>query len=95
MIERYQDNLKGKLIEYQGRKLYVIDQVFHKGDYYVYTYNVEKYEANKELEINFLKKVNGLLEVVTDMQLFDKLLASVGSNFVAEQIKKFNSKSNK
>ena len=36
MIERYQDSLKDKLIEYQGRKVYVIDQIFYKGDYYVY-----------------------------------------------------------
>ncbi|MBR2744567.1 MAG: hypothetical protein IKE01_04655 [Clostridia bacterium] len=92
-MERYQDNLKDQLIEYQGRKLYVVDQVFYKGDYYVYVFNVDKYSKDETLEINFLKKLgNDELEVVTDMELFDKLMQLVGMNMVADKVKKLNFK---
>lgn len=91
MLERYQDNLKDKLIEVDGKKLYVIDQITYDGKIYVYTFNAEKYEQTDELEINiFEKKDVDELIVVTDMNLFDKVLASIGSKVIAEEVKKLN-----
>lgn len=90
MIERYQDNLKDKLIEYQGRKLYVVDQILYQGDYYVYVFNAEKYEKENKLEINILKKLkDGNLEVVTDKSIFKTVLNMAGVNQIAKTIENF------
>ena len=94
MIERFQDNLKNELIEFQGKQLYVIDQVKYEGKIYVYTFNAEKYEESDELEINILEKTDiDELKVVTDMNLFDKVLACVGQNVIADEIRKIDLKS--
>lgn len=90
MIERFQDNLKDKLIEYQGRKLYVVDQILYQGNYYVYVFNAEKYEKEDALEINILKKLNnGDLEVVTDKATFKAVLNMAGMNQIANTIENF------
>lgn len=79
------------VIEYQGKKLLVIKDFIHKNDRYLYTLNTEKIP---ELEINFLKKLsNGKYENVTDKNLFDLLLATVGQLAVESELEK-NKKDN-
>lgn len=88
MLERYQDNLKDKMIEFQGKTLYVIDQFNYENKIYVYTFNAEKFEKEDNLEINFFEKVEvDELKVVTDMKLFDKLMTTVGTRFVEREIR--------
>lgn len=91
MIERYQDNLKGQLIEYQGKTLYVVDQINYNGKIYAYTINAKKFDETEELEINIFEKTAvDELKVVTDMKVFDAVLANYGGKVIADEIRKLD-----
>lgn len=79
-------NWENAVIEYQGRRLYVVKQIEHKEELYLYVFNMEKLP---DLEINFLKKVkDSTFAVVTDMELFDELMGNVGIKVAEEEVKK-------
>lgn len=79
-------SLKGTTIEYQGKKLYVIEEIEYKNDKYLYTIDIDK---APEAEISFLKKeTDKIYENVTDEKLFDVLLAQIGIKTANEEIKK-------
>ena len=84
--ESLNNDWKNSIIEYQGRKLYVVEQVELESDLYIYTINMEKLP---DVEINFLKKVkDSTFAVVTDMKLFDELMANVGVKLAAQEVEK-------
>jgi len=84
--ENLTNDWKNSIIEYQGRRLYVIEQIEKDNNLYIYTLNMEKIP---DLEINFLKKVKGsTFSVVTDMDLFNKLMADVGIKLAAQEVEK-------
>lgn len=77
-------NFKDCTLKYQGKKIYVVDQVEFEKDIYLYVFNIEKLP---ELEINFLKKIkDDQFEVVTDLSLFDILLANAGIQLATDKI---------
>ncbi len=78
-------SLKGYTIEYQGKKLYVVEEVEHEGNKYLYTINEEK---APNAEINFLKKeTDTIYENVESKELFDILLAKVGVKALEKEAK--------
>ena len=78
-------DFKNYVIEYQGKKLLVVEDFMYKEERYLYTLNTEKIP---ELEINFLKKLsNGKYENITDKKIFDLLLARVGEIKIEEELK--------
>lgn len=84
--ENLVNDWKNSIIEYQGRKLYVIEQIEMDNDLYIYTLNMEKIP---DLEINFLKKIkDSTFSVVTDMDLFNELMANVGIKLAAQEVEK-------
>lgn len=79
-------NLKGYDIEYQGKKLYVVEQLEYEGDTYLCVVHTDELP---ETVINFLKK-NGSTsyENVEDNELFDKLFNRLGENYIIEELNK-------
>ena len=84
--ESLNNNWKDSIIEYQGRKLYVVEQIELNDNLYIYVFNMDKLP---DLEINFLKKEkDSIFSVVTDMDLFNELLANVGIKLAANEVEK-------
>ena len=84
--ENLNNNWKDSVIEYQGRKLYVVEQLELNNDLYIYVFNMDKLP---DLEINFLKKEkDSIFSVVTDMDLFNELLGNVGIKLATKEVEK-------
>ena len=79
-------SLKGCTIEYQGVKLYVIEEIEYKEKKYLYCINVDK---APDAEISFLTKEEGsTYSHVVDDKLFDELMVNVGFKLAANEIEK-------
>lgn len=79
-------SLKGCTIEYQGVKLYVIEEIEYQGKKYLYCINVEK---APDAEISFLTKEEGsTYSHVVDDKLFDELMINVGFKLAANELEK-------
>ena len=84
--ENLNNNWKDSVIEYQGRKLYVVEQLELNNDLYIYVFIINKLP---DLEINFLKKEkDSIFSVVTDMDLFNELLGNVGIKLATKEVEK-------
>ncbi len=78
---------KDKTLEYQGKKLYVVDQFEYEGITYLYTVDIATIN-NKNIEIAFLYKVkDDIFEDVRDDALFNKLVIRAGSNLMGNMLK--------
>lgn len=83
---------KDKTIEYQGKKLYIIEQFDYEGKEYFYTVDVNTVDS-RNLEITFLYRVkDDIFAHVEDEKLFENLIINGGSkvisNMISEDIKK-------
>lgn len=84
--ESLMSDFKGYTIEYQGKKLYVIDQLEYKNDTYLCVLHIDKIP---EAVVDFLKKEkDSIFKHVTDDKLFDELVLKLGENTVIEEIEK-------
>lgn len=78
-------NFKGYEIEYQGKKLYVVEQLEYKGDTYLCVIHLDKLP---ETVINFLKRKNATkYENVEDNEIFNELFNKMGENKIVDEIK--------
>lgn len=86
-------NLKGATIEYQGKKLYVIEQLTYNKDTYLCTLDIE--EIPEAVVIFLKKKTNTIYEYVNDEKLCDELFLRVGAIVVQDEIEKAKKELNK
>lgn len=86
MMEDIIVNWKGKIIEYQGKRLLVAEQVEYEKKEYLYCVNTEKED---EIEVSFLYK-SGKDEFahVVDDETFQNLILLVAAKASANEIKK-------
>lgn len=81
--ESLMNDFKDKTIEYQGKKLYILDQFIYKDVEYLCGCDigsVDKIKNNEsgDIEMIFLhKNKNNLFEWVSDKELFDELVLYV------------------
>ena len=87
MRENLITDWKDKTLEFQGKKLYVVDQFEYEGITYLYTVDIATIN-NKNIEVAFLYKVkDDIFEDVTDDALFNKLVVRAGSNLMGNMLK--------
>lgn len=86
-------NLKGEIIEYQGKKLYVVEQYKYKKDTYLCTLDME--EIPETVVIFLKKKSNTIYEYINDEKMCDELFLKLGSMVVQDEIEKAKKEMNK
>ncbi len=90
--ESLMNDFKDKTIEYQGKKLYILDQFTYEGIEYLCGCDIESVKRikNKEsgdMEVIFLhKNNNNLFEWVSDKKLFDELVLHVSGLLLGEKL---------
>lgn len=79
-------NIKGYEIEYQGKKLYVVEQLEYEGDTYICVLHIDKIP---ETVIDFLKKKSSTTyEYIDDDELAKILFNELGEKNFIEQLNK-------
>lgn len=77
---------KGYTIEYQGKKLYVLEQLEYNGNTYLCVIHMDQLPNTV---YNFLKKESSTVyENVEDEKLLNDLMIQLGQNKVLEEIEK-------
>ena len=79
-------DLKGCTVEYQGKKLYVVEQFNFKNEIYLCTLDLE--EIPEAAVIFLKKKTSSIYEYINDEKLCDKLFERVGAIVVQNEIEK-------
>ena len=82
--EEYLMNLKGATIEYQGKKMYIVEQFNYEKEIYLCTLDIE--EIPEPVVIFLKKKDNMIYEYINDEKLCDKLFSRVGAIYVQEEM---------
>ena len=79
-------NLKGYDIEYQGKKLYVLDQIEYEGNTYICVIHLDELP---NAVYNFLKKESSTeYRNIEDEELLNILSNKVGENILADEVEK-------
>lgn len=75
-----------KTIEYQGKRIYILEQFDYKGKNYLYGCDIDTIN-NKDLEVVFLTKVkDNIFEHVEDDKLFDELFEIVAGKMLSDKL---------
>ncbi len=88
--EEFKEKWTGDTIEYQGKNLLVIREVELEGKKYLYAVREESlYDDSESYKVVFLYRVDGdVFAHVQDDELFQRLLAKAGGEFLAEELKR-------
>lgn len=89
-------NWKGKLIEYQNKKFYIIEQFEYEGKEYLYGIDIDTLDQEMP-SVVFLNRIkDDVFQHVESEELFNLLILRVSgvitSQIVTEELKKLNNK---
>lgn len=84
--EELTSNLKGYIVEYQNKRLYVLEQLVYNKETYLCTVEIEK--LPEQILIFLKKKTNNNYEYINDKELTDELFMRVGAIIVHDEIEK-------
>ena len=83
---------KNKTIEYQNKKIYILEQIEFEGKEYLYGCDIDTIN-NKNIEVVFLTKVkDNIFKHVDDNKLFEELLRKTSGEKLSAELERIYKK---